>query len=868
MNDDGDGEEKIVSKPTLSFLNGAASVTRSATPEALFGDLPKLATGVPALWSHQADQLRTYFDRHRTASNVALELPTGSGKTLVGLLIAEWKRRTLRHRVVYACPTVQLANQVATAAREQGIPTSLLTGWSGEWDNRDLQRYVSAERIAVTTYSHIFNTNPRFHDAHTLVFDDAHAAENYVAEAWSVTLQHHEAGYAAFVSAIADSLDKQLVARLSQVQEGRAGFDADVRLIPASVIAHHSVAIEAVLKEALIDKRRHAFSWLKDNLSSCCFYLSGRSLYIRPLIPPTASHPPFTDAEQRLYLSATLGASGELERSFGVARIQRVPVPEEWSRTGSGRRFFVFPDLADFESTTKYDGAALTLAAIRRADKRLVLTPSQAEAEKIADELQLGTHERFDVKLGDDFSSFREAGRGTLVAPNRYDGMDLAGDSCRMMLMLNLPSASHMQDQFLDGRLRAKEVLAERVRTRVVQGFGRCTRGPRDYSVVVVSGDELVNYLSRNENLEGLPVELQAEIAFGKIASQNSPEDLLSLIDSALSQDELWQSEAEPTISSMRASLSREQNAASMKLGITAANEVLACQAAWSHNWERAGQYAQNVHEALSEPALKPYRALWAYLGASWFTLANAQAGTGLKLKAEALMREAHAAAVGTTWLRETVPVFNGAVTIEEIDEGAVDAVAELLRGRFQKLGKYDTTHARMMAGLADANSSAYEAGLVQLGEFLGAQSYKPKFEGRTDAVWQWPRLWATIEAKSEQKSSGVISMDYIRQTNTQLDSLTSDLGAGVVTPSSFSLIVSPKLVVQPDAVPITRDHVYLATPSNMFVIAVDVDQAWKRLRSLDIHDDGFHSAVEAILWQYQLLPAQVRERLTMRRVR
>ncbi|MDR6506479.1 hypothetical protein [Arthrobacter oryzae] len=528
----------------------------------------------------------------------------------------------------------------------------------------------------------------------------------------------------------------------------------------------------------------------------------------------------------------------------------------------------MFPDLADFDGESEYDQEGLTLAAIRRADKRMVLTPSQSEADSVAEKLGLDGSERFEVKQSDDFAAFRKADRGTLLAPNRYDGMDLAGDACRMMLMLNLPSASHPQDQFLDGRLRAKEVLAERVRTRIVQGFGRCTRGPRDYSVVVVAGDELVNYLSRHENLEALPVELQAELAFGKLASQNSPEDVLSLIDSALAQDTLWQTEAEPTLSSMRAEMTTSQSSASSKLGQTTVNEVLAWQGSWGGDWARAGQYAQAVFEALTEPPLKPYRALWAYLGASWFGLANVQNESGLALKAETLMKEARAAAAGTTWLRELDRPSPDTVITEEMDDGAVASIIDLLNGRFRKLGKYDKSHARMMAGLSDVESAGYEAALVQLGEFLGARSFKPNFDGRTDAVWMWPKIWITVEAKSEQKSAGVISMEYIRQTNTQLDSLASDVDAEEVPSFSFSLIVSPKLVVQPDAVPIARDHVYLGSPPIIFVLAVDVDQAWKQLRALDTSADNLDSSVEKIMWQYQLLPSQVHERLTLRKVR
>jgi hypothetical protein len=47
------------------------------------------------------------------------------------------------------------------------------------------------------------------------------------------------------------------------------------------------------------------------------------------------------------------------------------------------------------------------------------------------------------------------------------------------MLMSGLPTALHLQDRFLGTKLRASEVLHERIRTRVFQGAGRCTRGPK-----------------------------------------------------------------------------------------------------------------------------------------------------------------------------------------------------------------------------------------------------------------------------------------------------------------------------------------------------------------------------------------------------
>jgi superfamily II DNA or RNA helicase len=86
----------------------------SSTPRALFRDLPRQA-GVPFLWAHQ-DRVLEAYEQVPSEQDLALELPTGTGKTLIGLLIAEWRRRYKRERALYVCPTRQLAHQVGAQA--------------------------------------------------------------------------------------------------------------------------------------------------------------------------------------------------------------------------------------------------------------------------------------------------------------------------------------------------------------------------------------------------------------------------------------------------------------------------------------------------------------------------------------------------------------------------------------------------------------------------------------------------------------------------------------------------------------------------------------------------------------------------------
>src|ERR1043166_2549012 len=98
----------------MPFKPMKSSSVALETPEAMFRDLRKRTIAAPH--AHQADVLRSYQRLGLSKPDVALKLPTGSGKTLVGLLIGEWRRRTRGERVVYLCPTRQLVHQVVEQA--------------------------------------------------------------------------------------------------------------------------------------------------------------------------------------------------------------------------------------------------------------------------------------------------------------------------------------------------------------------------------------------------------------------------------------------------------------------------------------------------------------------------------------------------------------------------------------------------------------------------------------------------------------------------------------------------------------------------------------------------------------------------------
>jgi hypothetical protein len=70
-----------------------------ASLEELYRDLARRPDASLGLLVHQGDVLRSYADNQAKTADLALELPTGTGKTPPGLVIADWVRRTRSARV-------------------------------------------------------------------------------------------------------------------------------------------------------------------------------------------------------------------------------------------------------------------------------------------------------------------------------------------------------------------------------------------------------------------------------------------------------------------------------------------------------------------------------------------------------------------------------------------------------------------------------------------------------------------------------------------------------------------------------------------------------------------------------------------------
>ena len=852
----------------LAFQGKPTKAARPATPEDLYNQLPRTQEAVKGLWLHQGDVIRRYVQDYATAPDIALELPTGTGKTLPGLLIADWTRRDNDSRVAYVCPTNQLVRQVARTAAREGVPAVVLTGSSQDWSTDDEARYDSGQALAITNYSTIFNSSPKLAPPRLLVFDDAHAGEQFVGEQYAVHVRRykHPDAYEQVLSALSPLLSGLLLQRLRDTDPD-PGAHHQVRLLTPGLNQEVLEELDRALAR-LGKPHNFQFAMIRSGLASCCVYLSYGAILIRPMVPPTFDNTPFAAARQRLYLSATLGGGGELERAFGRPAITRLALPGT-RQPRSGQRLFVFPELAAGRDP---DGLVRRLIGLTR--KAVVLTQDTTEAAQVtaAALAPPGVPVFGKADVEHSLDTFAGATAGLLGLANRYDGLDLPDDACRIVVLDGLPNAHSLQERFLSERADAGAAMAERLRTRVVQGAGRCTRGPNDFAVVILRGADLTRYLARPDVQAALDPELQAEVEFGWQNSRGlSHDDIIENVRVFLDHDAAWREGGEPALADFRRDAVSTPPPGSAALQASAALEVQAWELAYQGDWGQASALMQQAAREVGKggDATRGYRAVLLYLAGLWLHHgATSEAEHG---KARQLVRDAQAATQRGTWLRETTPLpKQEAEPLPAADQIAVAAISEQL-AKGVKVDKRLAEAKQMIADLGQTEATAYERGLTTLGAFLGAEAFKPSGQGRCDSAWLWnTALWLTLEAKSEELEDKTLPLKDIRQTNTQLDHLAADRKADRTPPGSASIIVSGRLTVAPDHAMVAHPNVYLTGTDAVGDLAADAQAAWATLLTgaTGQPPETLRGYVADVLRQYGCLPTQAKERLTEHPIR
>ena len=783
--------------------------------ETLFRDLKSRSPKIKGLYSSQADILRVYYNDHSKSSDVSLELPTGTGKTLVGLLIAEWRRRILGERVLYLCPTKQLVYQVHRLSKDYGINTRVFVGSKRKYDKNDLLQYRSTNLTAISTYSGLFNISPGINDPQTIILDDAHSAETYISSAWSLNVKREDEPdlFLKLVEIFENELSPNLINTIHQSDESR--IRSKTEKVPLGAFCRHLSTLRNCLDSSIPnpDVSKLYFSWstIRDGLEACHIYVSKDEILIRPYIPPTLTHKPFADATQRVYMSATLGRGGELERVTGIREIKRIPTPKTFLSRGVGRRFFLFPDL----SRERIDYLGWISKRLSLVDRTLVMCPNYYATKKfldIADSCSPTLSVLTARDIEEDLKPFTDSTHSVLLLTNRYDGIDLPDGICRQVILDGLPSRTNLQETFLEERLGLDFLLRERIKTRIEQASGRCTRSDTDIAAVIMLSKPLLEFCIRKENQKIFHPEIRAEIRFA-LAQLKDPHELDKMLELFMEKSEDWDI-AEQDISELRSSVDLPDTSITDILSSVVKYEIDFTYAMWTGDYEKAIASGMKVVDGLSGNKVASYRALWCFFTASAAYI-HSKNNKQFKNVTKDFITRAKTACKTVSWFPHELKFLLPELALEdeliELQALQVEGIVDELR----ELGPTGPNFNRKMKEIDDLlksnKATEFDRGLAKLGQLLGFIAHNPEGSAAPDSIWRLGYNTLLIfEGKSEEDPKTGISVKNCRQAAGHINWAKSQEDLKNIS-KTYSILVTPKSSIREDAIPQGKNIFFFA---------------------------------------------------------
>lgn len=473
---------------------------KETNPLKIFETLTLRGT-VENIWDPQSEALRSW-DAVRTKKDVVIEMNTGGGKTLIGVLMAQSLVNEMPGHVVYVCPTIQLIEQARMRAEECGLEVA--TYYEGTWSNEHV--FTGSYGPCLTNYAAVFNGKSIFRRKQIAAFilDDAHVAGPSIRQAFTLRLSSGTQAFSRVVDLFRPYLEKS-----GHAQELAAMLDGDglpLFFVPGFELNRQWQKLTQILiDENVADTKATLFAWehLRDHLNHCAVLISAAGVEISPVSLPLTTLPYFYPSPRRIYLTATMPSPVQFAQTFGVGNAH---VIHPGGKSGDSQRLFVFAEGSTDEEQRQW------AKDIVGSYKACVITPSKPQANEWTDIADL-----YDGSTGqqgvEDFKSAPAPAK--LVMAARYDGVDLPGDACRILVLDGIPVGSFAIDRFIDQTLNLAQTRTGTTAIRLTQAIGRIFRSNTDHGVVVLCGTELQSWLRNPNNQSFLPDLLQRQIQLG-----------------------------------------------------------------------------------------------------------------------------------------------------------------------------------------------------------------------------------------------------------------------------------------------------------------------------------------------------------------
>ncbi len=499
---------------------GAKRAEKKTHPVEIYDTLDRTSETGP-LRPIQKSILENWHRDFKNKQDVILKLHTGQGKTLIGLLILKSHLNSENGPALYLCPNRHLAIQTAEQAKKFGIPFDIL-------DEDIPVDFTAGKRILIGHVQKLFNGWTKFGlqrrsiNVGAIVLDDSHACIDAIKGSFTLNIPSSEECYSQLVELFDEDLKLQ---GLSSYQEMRQGdYEA---LLPIAYWAWiDKIEVVTEILTAHREKDFIKFQWpiLKEVIIDCQVLVSGTKIEISPYLNPIEQFGTFSNASQRILMSATTLDDSFFIKGLGLSKdAVKNPlrqVNEKWS----GEKMILIPSLIDDNLDRIKIINDLVKPNPRRKFGLVVLVPSfkRTEIYKMQD-CSIATKDNI-------LSEVQRLKDGDYAVPliivNRYDGIDLPDDSCRVLVLDSKPMGESLLDRFEESCRPHSDLINIRIAQKIEQGLGRSVRGEKDYGVIILLGDELVSFAYNQVSQKYFSGQTRKQISIGLEIAELAKDDI------------------------------------------------------------------------------------------------------------------------------------------------------------------------------------------------------------------------------------------------------------------------------------------------------------------------------------------------------
>lgn len=685
----------------------------------------KSATG--PLRPVQHEVLKEWFESKREQRDLIIKLHTGEGKTLIGLLMLLSRIYELNCRCLYVCPNKHLAKQAALDAEKFGIPHCLLD------QERDLPLdFLDGNKILITHVQKVFNgktifgVNQQSIEIDNLILDDSHACIDSIKSACSMRIKRTEALYTQLLDLFHSDLQEQGEGDLMDI---KLNISDSIMQIPYWAWIDKKSDVLALIANSVNDISSIAFTLplLKNHLEHCSAFINTNGIEIIPDHIPIESFAFFHKAKQRILMSATTQDDSFFVKGLGFEQ-NAISFPlinrkSNWS----GEKMIVIPSLVDESLDRDLMRTAFAKPNNKRSVGYISLIPSFWLGETYK---QLGSIVVDGENIEDAIKKLKDKEYSqTIVFVNRYDGIDLPDEMCRVLMIDSIPYFNSLGDRYEMICREDSKNMNIKIAQKIEQGLGRSVRGEKDYSIILLVGADLVRFVKskKTANLFSLQTQKQIEIgitvadlAKSEIDStENSIKIINTLINQCLQRDPDWKAFYQENMNSLK----DEHHTESALMDILI-KEYNAEKAFYKHDYPTAYDIIQGIVREIDDDVDK-----------SWYLQLLAKYKYFISpVESENIQKKAFL--INTNLLKP-----KSGITYKKIGQIDATRIANIKKylSQFDNYSELKLCVDNLLTKLSfGSNSDDFEKELMNLGLFLGFEAQRPDKQIRKgpDVLW------------------------------------------------------------------------------------------------------------------------------------